>query len=114
MPLDATQLNLLGTKLYIFASILLSEAAELQAAQKNLENNNLKTALSNKEIRLNISGNWLVLLSDIILGAATYAEMNENPDVSVNEATRLNLITVWLSILTDILSLVAAIEAANS
>lgn len=114
MPLDSTQLNLLGTKLYIFASILLSEAAELQAAQKNLENNNLKTTLSDKADRLNISGNWLVLLSDIILGAATYADILENPDVPINEVTRLNLITAWLSILTDILSLVATIEAANS
>lgn len=114
MPLDATQLNLLGSKLSVFAYILLAEAADTEAVQKNLKNDNLKKTLSDKADRLNISGNWLVLLSDIILGAAAYAEINENPDVPISEATRLNLITAWLSILTDILSLVATIEAAKS
>lgn len=114
MPSDATQLNLLGTKLSVFAYILLAEAADAEAAQKNLQNDNLKKTLSDKADRLNISGNWLVLLSDIILGVAAYAELNENPDVPISEATRLNLINVWITLLSDIIALAAAVEAANS
>lgn len=114
MAWDATQLNLTGTKLQTLAYAVLAEAAETEAAQKNASDDNLKKTLSARADHLNIFGNELVLLSDIILGAAAYAEINENPDVPLNDASRLNLIDVWVSIFSDIIALAAAIEAAEN
>lgn len=114
MPLNSTQLNLLGTKFYVFASIVLAAAAEIEAASENSSDSNLKDMLSDKADYLNICGSELVLLSDIILGAASYAEVDENSDTPISLATRLDLFSVWVSILSDIIDLTAVIEAAKS